>query len=241
MALTRRSLGVLAVAGAVVIGTPKLLRLAAPLPETRPMRDLPGFEVVRSGPLTSNSPALAGIDRRDAPPDQEIAAIRANPAATLFDAPQPGRVPLAVFTDVNCPNCRQISATLAAWIHDDSQPIHVTWHELPLLGPTSLTAARAALAAGMQGAYLSVHEQMMQSRFRPSPAYIRDLAATAGIDADQMFEDMPSPEVDRQLARSKALAYVFGIPGTPAMVIKNTLVIGALSETHLRRMIRQAV
>lgn len=75
MALNRRSLGILAVGAAVVVGTPPLLRWSAPLPDTRPLRGLPGFYMMRTGALTAASPApdrvewphgpVRGPDHRD--------------------------------------------------------------------------------------------------------------------------------------------------------------------------------
>lgn len=242
--INRRTMVMLAGAAGVVVGVPRLMQWAAPLPETRPLRSLPGFTVMRSGAVTGGSAALAGLNSAAAPPEATIAAIRADPAAALFDAPQDDTeteaVPIAVFTDVNCPNCRVISATLVNWLMEGRSDIAVTFHELPLLGPSSVTAARVALAAGLQGGYLPVHHRLMQGRFRPSPAFIRTLADEAGLDADRIQSDMFSPKVEAKLRHAKALAYVLGVPGTPATVIDRTLVIGALSDRNLSRLIRRA-
>lgn len=244
MGLNRRSVLMLGGAVGIVLGTPRLLQWGAPLPDARPLRSLPGFSVMRSGAVTGSGAALTGFNARPAPPEARIDAIRADPMAALYDLPEGGlargTVPLAVFTDVNCPNCRVLSATLVAWLREGRDDLSVTFHELPLLGPTSVSAARVALAAGLQGGYLPVHDRLMQGRFRPSPVFIRTLAEDAGLDPVQMQADMTAPEVDARLRRAADLAYVLGLPGTPGMVIDKTLVIGAQDAPMLSRLIRRA-
>ncbi|WP_172326821.1 DsbA family protein [Mangrovicoccus sp. HB161399] len=240
MALSRRSLLLAAGAAAAVLGVPRALRHFAPLPPAEPIPGLPGFRRIESGGITL-PPALAGMEgSTSAGIGAEIAAVRRDPAAALFGAPRPGTVPVAVFTDVNCPNCRQIEPLLLDWAENRQDRASMAWHELPLLGPTSESAARAALAAGLQGGYLPVHARLMQSRFRPSPAYLRDLAQAAGLDADRMAADMQGPEVEAALRHARALAHVFAIPGTPALAIGRTLAIGALGDAQMNRLLSRA-
>ncbi|WP_171060496.1 DsbA family protein [Poseidonocella sp. HB161398] len=234
--MTRRSLLIAGGAAAFVLGLPRLLRFAAPLPAAAPVPGLPGFARIELGEI-SLPPALAGIGGTAG---HAAPGLRQDLEAALFGPVRPGTVPVAVFTDVNCPNCRQISPQLLDWARNRTERVTVAWHELPLLGPTSESAARAALAAGLQGAYLEVHERLMQSRFRPSPAYLRDFAAAAGIDAAQMAAQMEGPEVEAALDRARGLARLFAIPGTPTLAIGRTLVIGAPGGAQMERLLRRA-
>ncbi len=65
--------------------------------------------------------------------------------------PPPDRVPVAIFTDYACPYCRTLEAQLDA--DAEALGLAIRRHELPILGPSSVTAARGALAAARQGRY----------------------------------------------------------------------------------------
>ena len=236
----RRTLLIMGGLAAGALALPQVLRWRAPLPEAVPIRSLPGFSRIQGGAISAGGAGLVGIDRRPAPPDPIIAAIEADPAAYLFDDTTPGKVPVAVFSDVNCPNCRAVSAILVDWLKTGTEPLTITWHELPWLGPTSLIGAKAIYAAEAQGGGLAMHDRLTSTQFRPSPQFLAQIASDIGLDPDGLIADLDSPEVAAKIARAEALAYVFGIPGTPALVVGRTLVVGALPESHLRRLVRNA-
>lgn len=107
------------------------------------------------------------------------------------------------------------------------------WHELPLLGDTSVQAARAALAAKQQDAYALFHKRLMRAAFQTTPEYVGVLAESLALDPAQMAEDMNSPKIAAELMNSAALARLFGIIGTPALVIGSTFVQGEIGEARL--------
>jgi protein-disulfide isomerase len=61
-----------------------------------------------------------------------------------------------------------------------------------------------------------------------SADYLRRLANQLGIDAERMAEDMESDEVAEAIARNRALAQELGINGTPAFIIGEELIPGAV-------------
>lgn len=233
----RRALTLALVAGGIVMGVPWAIRRFQPFPPTEPIPGVPGFYRMNTGGISYGNPALVGVEAT-ATPNTE--AWQGDPRPGLFAPHSVDQVPLAVFTDVNCPNCRVLSGAVVDWQTSRRSDIAVRWHELPLLGPPSVLAARAALAAEQQGGYLDMHHKLMQNRFRPSPTYLRQLAQDSGLDPDRLQADMDGLEVAKRLRDSAALAALFRIPGTPATVIGNTLVIGALSKLELDRLIARA-
>ena len=146
---------------------------------------------------------------------------------------------MASFSDYNCPYCRVATEDLAAIEARSGGSVRVRWHELPLLGPGSEAAARAALAADRQGAYPAMHARLMRARLLPTPVYLEEAASALGLDADRLLADMTSPEVEARLDRSAAAADAFGLPGTPAMVVGRTVVVGALGDRALERLIER--
>ena len=147
----------------------------------------------------------------------------------------PGIVPVAYFTDYNCAYCRALSPRLEAL-----DGVRITLHELPRLGDGSVAMARAALAAGLQGAHRSFHHALMRTP-RPSPEAIARIAVDLDLDPDRLRLDMDVPEVADALARSNALAALFGIYATPALVIGRTLVVGAVASATLDRLVTREV
>ena len=156
--------------------------------------------------------------------------------AALFD-PNEGTVPVASFSDFFCPYCRVQTPRLARRAERTDTKIAVKWHELPLLGPTSVIAARAAVAAELQGGYPEFQARLLESPFRPTTQYLAEVASSAGLAPGQILVDMDGQVVASRLSRSRGAARSLGIYGTPALVVGRTLVMGRISESDLDRLI----
>lgn len=230
----RRGILVLAGSAAGLIALPRLWARLRPLPGATPHPDVPGFYVLDAGPVTSSADPFIGLD---APGDTIPAARIDAPCAALFAQPIPaGRVPVAFFTDINCSYCREMEPHIAALPADKAA---VTWHDLPLLGPASVIGARAIAAASLQGMGAALRQRMTRSRVQPDPSYLATLAEAAGLDADRLLADMNGPEVTAQLSTTMGLAALFGIYGTPALVVGRTLAIGARPMAQIEAMIAE--
>lgn len=193
--------------------------------------ELPGFRRVAGGDVSGGDPAMIGLDD-DTPGN----TLPENICDDLFAAGTPAdRVPIAYFSDARCVFCRVLSPRL----HEiaDSDPVRITWHELPLLGAASRRAARASLAARQQDAYQVFHDRLLGTPIVPNDAYLSKIAADAGIDGGRLFEDMRSDAVSDQLARTAHLARLFGFYGTPALVVGRTALLGSVENWQLRQLI----
>jgi protein-disulfide isomerase len=226
----RTALALLGIGAAVLVLPPLVRRLRAPALAFEPLPGVPGFRRVAGGDVSGGDPAMIGLDEalQDTPP-QDI-------CADLFAAGTPAdHVPIAYFSDARCVFCRALSPMLHEI--EDSDPVRITWHELPLLGPASRRAARASLAARRQGAYQVFHDRLMGTPIVPNDAYLRRIATDAGIDGDRLLDDMASDAVTDQLARTARLARLFGFYGTPALVVGRTALLGSVEKWQLRRLI----
>ena len=74
----------------------------------------------------------------------------------------------------------------------------------------------------------------MRTKFVPNSSYLRVLAHDLNIDANRLIADMEGAVVGGRITNALALARVFGIPGTPALVVGRTLVIGQIAATRLK-------
>ncbi len=199
--------------------------------------DLPGFVQLVAGEVTGASTPFAGLNETAAiATDEVIDDLTSDLCNAVHDARTPGDVPVAVFTDYNCPFCRTLNEDIQRLSRRDP-PLSVTWHEWPRIAPSSEPAARAALAAHKQGAYIAFHRRLMRTRFQPNDAYLRELAQSVEIDADMLLQDMASPDVDAALTRAAGLAALFRLPGTPAMIIGRRLIIGRVSAEELQDLV----
>jgi protein-disulfide isomerase len=236
----RRGLLVFAAAGAAALAAPRLWTAFAPPPPGTPIPGLPGFVRLDDSPVSGSRDPLAGLGMPDpdtidpAPMPPAGAAL----CTALFrDGIAAGTVPMAFFTDINCPFCR----AMERWLPDiGAGAASLTWHDLPLLGPASRAAARAVAAAHLQDAGNAMRARLHRARLQPTPDYIRSLADGIGLDADRLATDMDGPAVTARLAESLGLFYGFRAAGTPTLVVGGTLAVGQRSETFVKTLIDAA-
>src|SRR5438445_12320290 len=82
-----------------------------------------------------------------------------DPATPVGGNPQ-GDVTIVEFFDYRCPYCKQVLPALQALLKQDHK-LRFVYKEMPVLGPASVTAAHAGLAAQRQGKYEAFHYAMM--------------------------------------------------------------------------------
>ncbi|MEE8532010.1 MAG: DsbA family protein, partial [Alphaproteobacteria bacterium] len=60
------------------------------------------------------------------------------------------------------------------------------------------------------------------------------------LDAERLKADMAKPEIEATIARNRALAQALGISGTPAFVIGDRIVPGAIDLSTLKQLVARA-
>lgn len=169
---------------------------------------------------------------------EQRAALERDPDAPVLGNPE-GDVTIVEFFDYRCPYCRRVSDTVRNTVEQDGR-IRLVMKEFPILGPQSVQAARAALASVRQGKYEEFHYALMTETGDMSDAFIRSVARDVGLDVEKLEEDMKDPAIEEMLARNYAQARSLEINGTPAFVIGDSLVPGAIDAATLKRLVRQA-
>lgn len=225
-----------------VIGAPRLINL---WPSRLAFRGLPGLTPFRMletpGSLSTGAGLLAGLDgavQPDAVQQARIATVQADPCTALFGSLTDPRLPVAFFSDFNCPNCRVLDAILLE--HEDANPgtIRIIRHELPLLGAASTIASQAVLAADLQGGYAAMHDRLMRTPMVTDLNLVTAIAESAGLDGQRLVAAMQSPEIANTLEKAKAIAAVFGFYGTPSTVIGRTVFLGAILAPDVSQIIK---
>lgn len=191
--------------------------------------------------------AIAALqaDDQQARSDAQRAAIRARAAALVGNPEDPvkgnpqGDVTIVEFFDARCGYCKQLHPQMAALLRADAN-VRVILKDLPILGPQSVVAARALLAAQKQGKYAPYQDALLRLRGEPTDAALQAEAQKLGLDWARMKRDMEDPALMRRLEANVALARDLGIEGTPALVIGETLIPGAVDLATLTQLVAEA-
>ena len=114
--------------------------------------------------------------------------------------------------------------------------------EFPILGAESVFASRAALAAWRLAPekYEAFHSALMANKGPYSELQIRSISSDLDIDGNALIIGMKSDEIDANLDENYALAQSLGISGTPAFIVGEELVPGAIDEDTLKGLIKIA-
>ena len=147
-----------------------------------------------------------------------------------------GDITVVEFFDYNCGYCKRAATSLKAVIKKDSN-IRVVYKEFAILGPESVAAARAALAAHRQGKYVEFHEGLMVGEANEDN--IVALVKSLGMDYSRFRKDTGSPHIKAILQKNYQLANILGITGTPVFVIGERIIPGAVSAEVLQRVIKE--
>lgn len=142
-----------------------------------------------------------------------------------------GDVTMVEFFDYNCGFCKRSLGDVLTLIEKDTK-LRVVMKEFPILGPGSLYASRAAIASKKQNKYWPFHVALMRAP-GVSPEQVLAIAKKTGIDIDKLKKDMEAPEVRAEIDANLALAQKLGINGTPAFVIADRPIPGAVGLNAL--------
>ncbi|MQP64833.1 thioredoxin domain-containing protein [Niveispirillum sp. SYP-B3756] len=158
-------------------------------------------------------------------------ALTANRAALENKGPVGGNpkgdVTLVEFFDYNCGYCKRTHPERVEAVKKDGK-VRVVYKEFPILAPSSIEAAKAALAANRQGKYEAFHTALMKHEGRLDSDAIRATARDVGLDIKKLEADMGDAAIQAEIDANIALARELGIRGTPGFVIGDTLVPGAI-------------
>ena len=132
-----------------------------------------------------------------------------------------------------------MDGSLRALLKEDGN-IRLVLKEFPVLGPGSVVASEAALAARAQGKYEPFHDALLATRGQLSEEVVLNVARSVGLDVDRLKADMAKPDITAILKAAHELAESLAIRGTPAFVVGDEVYPGALDLPTLKRMVEQA-
>ena len=170
--------------------------------------------------------------------DRALAVARQDEEDGLLGNPD-GDVTIYEFSDYNCGYCKRVFNDLRQVLSEDPN-VELRVKEFPILSDSSVVAARAGLAAQRQGKFETFHIAMMQSVGGISERTIQDAAKLAGLDMKQFAKDRVDGAIDARLSVNTALARQLKITGTPALIIGDVIVPGAVSAAQIKELVAVA-
>lgn len=191
--------------------------------------------------------AMAELERRD-----QMAAIEqqkktlASVSDTLVNSElgivlgnPKGDVTLVEFFDYNCGFCKRSMADMQALLKEDPK-LRIVLRDFPVLGPESVEASMVAIAVATQlkGAdYLAFHSRLMDSKGRIGKERAVQIAKELGVDMGKLDEAISSKQTRLALEETMRIADQLKIQGTPAFVIGDEVIFGAVGREPLAKAI----
>jgi protein-disulfide isomerase len=142
------------------------------------------------------------------------------------------KVPFAEFFDYNCGYCKKAYTELVK-LTEKNKDIKIILVDTPILGPSSMLAAKWAVAAGTLGKYTEFHAALMNFQGPKSEETLTKLATDVGLDATKVKEIADKPETEAQISKNMEIFQKLGLNGTPAFALPDRVIRGAAGADAL--------
>lgn len=174
--------------------------------------------------------------------DQQIGQAIEKNSKILFDDPASPRLgaknaklTLVAFTDYNCPYCKQFDPMLEK-IVNKYPDVALVVKLLPFKGESSIASSRVALTAWEQHPeqFWPLHQRLMAKK-----GFHDNASIAAAQDKTGVKQVAPTEQSMTTLRTNMQLAEQFGVQGTPATLIGDQMLPGAVSYEDLEALVKQ--
>ena len=156
----------------------------------------------------------------------------------LFLGNKNGKDIIIEFFDYNCGYCKRSFPEIMELV-SENKDIKVILKELPVLGESSILASKASIASQKQDKYFEFHQELINFSGLISLPDIKNISKELGINYEQLQKDMNSDETILLINESYRLADLIGVRGTPAFIINNNLIPGAVGKNEMLRFLNR--
>jgi Na+/H+ antiporter NhaA len=155
-----------------------------------------------------------------------------------MDAP----VTLVEYGDFECPYCGQAEEVIRQLLVEQGDELRYVWRHLPLedVHEHAQLAAEASEAAGAQGKFWEMHDELLDHQDALRPRQLVAAAERLGVDVDRFREDLRRREFAPHVAEDVEGADESGVTGTPTFFINGRRHHGAYDLQTLTREVRTA-
>jgi protein-disulfide isomerase len=134
--------------------------------------------------------------------------------------PEDAHVVVVEFADFECPYCQKIAPELDELWEKRKGKVRFVYKFMPLaMHPHGEIAARAAIAADMQGKFWPMHHLLFANGQHLEQPDLEGYAASLGLDVPRFRADMQSPEAKARIDADRKLGDDLKVRGTPTLFI----------------------
>ena len=135
-----------------------------------------------------------------------------------YVGPKDAKITIVEFFDFNCGYCKRLAPALTKVIKDNPD-VRFVFKPVGFLGPTSLTAAKAVLAAHEQGKFFELYEALLSFNGRITDEVIDEQINKVGLDLDATKKLMESDKVAKNFDEIAQLSRKVEVRGVPTLII----------------------
>ena len=136
------------------------------------------------------------------------------------------------FVDYNCGYCLKFHQQVLSVLNED-QNTKLIIMQMPILGESSITFSKIAIAASFQNKFEEVHNYLYSSDRKSKMADILGDLFLMNIDIVQLEKDMNSQEVSKVILSHEKFVNDFKFNGTPAIIIGETIIPGYIEKDKI--------
>jgi len=134
-------------------------------------------------------------------------------------------VTIVAWADFECPFCRAVYPVLDELEKKYPSQVRIVYKFYPLgAHPHGEIAARAGVAAMLQGKFWEMHHVLFENQERLEQTDLEGYAKKVGLDVAKFRADLGSKEVGDRIERDKKQADELGLDGTPFLFINGRYV-----------------
>jgi protein-disulfide isomerase len=158
------------------------------------------------------------------PIDPMDLSIEGSPSMGAHEA----RVTIVESIDFQCPYCARLSPTLDRLVALYPRDVRVVVKHNPLgFHKRAMAAAKAAMAAHLQGRFWGYHDLLFENQKTLEDEDLERFAKKLKLNMKRWRADKESPAVKRKILHDQASMVGHGARGTPACFINGKMVSGA--------------
>jgi len=145
-------------------------------------------------------------------------------------------------SDFQCPFCAQSTGLLDQVLAAYPKDLRFVYKQFPLeqIHQNAMNAAKASGAAGNQGKFWEMHDELFKISRNLAMDEIRKKAEEIGLDMKKFDADMVSPETEKVVRADLDLGRTVDVQGTPTMFINGKRVMNRSLE-GMKAMVDEAL
>lgn len=159
--------------------------------------------------------------------------------ASPTQGPQDAKITIFTFQDFECPHSKRVAMTFKPLLKQYAGKVKFVFKNRPLtFHQHAEEAAKAALAAHMQGRFWEYHDLLFKNSTKLGEEVFLGLAKELDLDIEKFNADRNSKTVEGKLNADITEANKHNIHSTPTFVMNGVVVTGSRSRSYFNNIIK---